>query len=300
LALALALVAWGMAPVFIRLMRNAYDPYSQAFIRYFFAATVLVAVCLIAYRAEFLTLLRRPGPLLAIAAVNTTHQLTWTLGCYHASATLAQLIVQLGVVFVILFSYLLFREERAVIRSPLYLGGTAVSFLGMAVVVTGGQHSAGAIGIGTAALLLTPALCFAVYVVWVKHLMINAHPIPLFAVLSIFNTLALGVIACLFGRPACLIEASTQITVLAFLSGILPLAAAHPAFHFAQKYLGSAFSSSCNLFSPLLTYLFAMCLLDDAPLTIAQWGGAAALLSGTMMVMRAGHATPPEKDLPAL
>lgn len=288
LALAFALFSWGMAPVFIRFMKHAYDPYSQSFIRYFFAALVLTAVCLVMFRAEFFQLLRRPGPLLGIVFFNTVHQLTWTAGCYRASATLAQLIIQIGVVFVIIFSYLLFHEERRVIRSPFYLAGTVFSFLGMAVVVTGGRHTPAAVDALTVALLVIPALCWAVYVVWAKHLVTTSHPVPLFAVLALFNTLGTGLAACVLGNPACVVEASAGITFVALLSGILPLAAAHPAFHYAQRHLGSAFSSSCNLFSPLVTYACAAFFLDDVPLTLLQWSGAVVLISGTMMVVQAG------------
>ncbi len=288
LALAFALFSWGMAPVFIRFMRNAYDPYSQAFLRYFFATVVLTVLCLMLFRAEFFQLLQRPGPLLGVAFFNTLHQLTWTVGCYRASAMLAQMIVQIGVVFVIIFSYLLFHEERDIIRSPLYLAGTLLSFLGMAAVVTGGRDTPGAISLVTFLLLLTPAVCWAVYVVWAKHLVMNCHPVPLFAALALFNTLGTGAAACVLGRPACILESSVGITCVAFLSAVLPLAAAHPAYHYAQKHLGAAFSSSCNLFSPFVTYLCATLFLDDVPLTRLQWVGAVVLISGTMMVVRTG------------
>lgn len=294
LSLAFGLFSWGLAPVFIRLLRGAYDPYSQAFIRYFFAASALAVLCLVIHRDEYLALLRRPWPLLGLAGINITHQICWTVGCYRASATLSQLIVQIGVVFVILLSYVLFHEERSIIRSPLYLLGTAFSFIGMAVVLTGARHTTGAVDFLTAALLVIPAICWAVYVIWVKHLVANCHPVPLYAVLSIFITLGTAVFACLLGDPVCILKAPPKITLLTFASGILPLAGAHPAFHFAQKYLGSAFSSSCNLLTPLLTCLLSWFFLDDVPLTFTQWAGAAVLLTGTMMVVRkkAGSESP--------
>ena len=271
LALAFALFSWGMAPVFIRFMKHAYDPYSQSFIRYFFAALVLTAVCLVMFRAEFFQLPRRPGP--AGDRVLIRFATDMDGACYRASAT-RNLIIQIGVVFVIIFSYLLFHEERRVIRSPFYLAGTVFSFLGMAVVVTGGRHTPAAVDALTVALLVIPALCWAVYVVWAKHLVTTSHPVPLFAVLALFNTLGTGLAACVLGNPACVVEASAGITFVALLSGILPLAAAHPAFHYAQRHLGSAFSSSCNLFSPLVTYACAAFFLDDVPLTLLQWSGA--------------------------
>jgi len=284
--------AWAMAPVFIRYMRGSYDPYSQAFIRYLFAAMILSAVCLVLYRQDFLRLLRRPGMILGLVCVNIVHQLSWTVGCYHVSATLAQLITELGVVFVIIFSFFLFHEERRVIRSPVYLSGTALSFVGAAAVLTGGGHATGATVPWAAGLLMITALCWGIYVVWAKHIVMDCHPVPMFAVLSVYITLGLAIVALLFGSPVCIFEAGSRITLIAFISGMLPLAAAHPSFHFAQKYLGSAFSSSCNLFAPLLTFVFASIFLDDAPLTLMQWAGAAVLITGTLMVVRTGQRSP--------
>lgn len=286
LSLTLAISSWGLAPVFIRLLRDAYDPYSQAFIRYLFATLILVTVCALWFRGEFAAILHKPLPLAGIACINIIHQVTWTLGCYQVSATLAQLITQLGIVFVILLSYLLFREERGVISSPFYLTGAALSLAGMAIVLMGGGNAAGAIGFTPAMLLLTTAVCWAAYAVSAKHLVADCHPIPMFAALAIFITAGTGVIAALFGSPSCLIRVSAWTVFLTLLSSALPLAAAHPAYHFAQKYLGSAFSSTCNVLSPLLTCLFAAVLLNDPPLTPGQWIGAAILLTGTVMVVR--------------
>ena len=288
-SLAVAIVSWGLAPVFIRFMRSAYDPYSQAFIRYVFSAGALAAVCLATRRAEFLALVRRPGPILGMACLNTFQQTVWTLGCYGASATLAQLTAQLSVVFVIVFSFFVFHEERRVIRSPVYLVGTALSFGGVAAVLTGGGNSTGPILTWSSVWLLMTALCWGIYVVWAKHLVMRCHPIPMFAALSVFTALGAAAESVVFGSPRCILHAGAGITVVAFVSGLLPLAAAHPAYHFAQKHLGSAFSSSCNLFTPVLTYGFALLILDDAPLTWTQWLGAGVLLSGALMVVWAGR-----------
>ena len=168
----------------------------------------------------------------------------------------------------------------------------------MATVITGGRNTPGALDALTVVLLVTPAICWAVYVVWAKHLVMNCHPVPLFAVLALFNTVGTGAVACVLGRPACILEATAGITLVAFLSGILPLAAAHPAFHYAQRHLGSAFSSSCNLFSPFVTYVCASVFLDDVPLTLTQWGGAALLISGTMMVVQTGKSISSDRAAP--
>ncbi|MBN2312125.1 MAG: DMT family transporter, partial [Candidatus Hydrogenedentes bacterium] len=130
-----AVVSWALAPVFIRFLSGAYDPYSQAFVRYVSGAVCLTAVSWIGFRGEFVRLLRHPGMLLGIACLNTFQQCTWTMGTYDATATMAQLITKLNVVLVIVLSFFLFREERGIIRNPAYLGGTALSLVGVTAVL---------------------------------------------------------------------------------------------------------------------------------------------------------------------
>lgn len=290
--------AWATAPVFIRLLRNAYDPFTQAFVRYLSGMVVLVVVSLIGYRADMVRLLRHPLPLMALAVLNVTMQSTWTIGCYLAPATVAQVITKLQVVFVIVFSFFLFREERGVIRNPLYFLGTTLSFVGVAAVLTTDPRSLRPVFDKAAVMLLTTAFLWAVYLVWAKYLVADVHPVPMFTVLSIFTTAGFGFISMAYraAHPEVTIEAGWSITLVAVVSGLLPIAAAHPAFHYAQKYLGSAFCASVNLLNPLLTYLISLVALPAERLLLSQWIGAAILVTGTLLVTYAGHRAHFRKD----
>lgn len=287
-ALALSVARWSSAPVFIRGLSGAYDPYSQAFVRYASATVVLVALVFLTHRREFLRLLRNPRPVLGIAALNVAQQTFWTMGCYGTRATLAQLITRLSVIFVILFSFFLFREERAVIRSTVYQLGTLLSLVGVAGVLMTNPASLLPVFDGPAVLLLLTALCWGVYIVWAKHIVSDLHPLPMFTVTAILTTFGFALLTVVVGKPASLIEAGPKITAVAFVSGMFPIALAHPCFHFAQKYLGSAFSSSIVLLTPLGTYLLALIFLGERLLP-SQWGGAGMLILGTLLVTWAGH-----------
>jgi drug/metabolite transporter (DMT)-like permease len=286
--LTIAILSWALSPIFIRFLSDAYDPYSQAFIRYLSAAIVLVGVSMVMYRREFMRLLQHPAGLIGIAALNVFQQTTWTMGCYDSVATVAQLITKLSAVLVIIFSFFLFHEERTVIKSPLYLAGTALSFAGVAGVLASDGTSLMPVLDKSSVFLMITAFCWSIYMVWAKHLVKKAHPIPMFTVVAVFTTLGFGALSCGLGRPGTLLAAGPRITAIAFVSGLFPIAAAHPAFHFAQKHLGSAFSSSCNLATPLVTYLLAQAILPDEYLTPSQWVGAAILTAGTTLVTVAG------------
>jgi drug/metabolite transporter (DMT)-like permease len=227
--------------------------------------------------------------MLLLSAVNVLQQWTWAAACsWGSTATSAQLLVKISVIFVILFSYFLFREERAIITSPAYILGTMFSLIGVAGILEDNPASLlPRMDLATVLLLIT-AVLWAVYTVWSKHLVTNVHPVPMFAVVAAYSTILLGGLSVAIGEPAALVTAGWKVTGIAIFSGILPIAVAHTCFNHAQKRLGSSFSSSIILLNPLLTYLIAMMLWPDEKLSVLQWCGAGALLLGTMLVTWAG------------
>jgi drug/metabolite transporter (DMT)-like permease len=291
LMLALSLFSWAQAPVFIRFLREAYGPFAMTFIRYGSGAVALTVVCLIYYRAEFLRLLRHPAPILGIALLNVIQQTTWTTALYGATATMAQVVTKLDLVFVIAFSYFLFHEERKVIRSPLYMLGTALSLLGVVAVLTKDAGSLVPVLDRWAVLLLITTVLWGTYRVWSKHIVMRWHPIPMFAVLAIYTTLGFFVLTLGSGQAGDLIHAGPKLTGIALFSGIMPIAVAHPSFNFAQKHLGSAFCTSLGLLVPFMTYMLAVLVLpaQEETLLPSQWVGVIVLISGAFLVIWAGQ-----------
>ncbi|HQM47153.1 MAG TPA: DMT family transporter [Candidatus Hydrogenedentes bacterium] len=288
-SLSLALISWAQAPVFIRFLRGAYEPFAMAFVRYSSGAIALVIVCLLFHRKEFLRLLRDPRPVLGIALLNTFQQWAWTAGCYGSSATMAQVINMLSLVFVVIFSFIFFHEERAVIRSPFFLSGSSLCFFGAVAVLTKDPSSLRPVLDTSSMLLLTAAVSWGVYRVWSKHIVMTWHPVPMFAVLALLTSVGFLVLTFVAGHPADLVTAGPRITFIALFSGIMPIAVAHPSFNYAQKCLGSAFCTSVVNLCPLLTYLLAILMLDDEFLRWSQWAGAFTLIAGASLVIWAGR-----------
>lgn len=284
-ALVVCTAGWTFAPVFIRLLRNDYEPLTQGFVRYAFGSAFLLAVCFVYHRAALLTLLRNPLPILGISLLNTFQQYTWTAGTYGATATTAQLIVKLSVVFVVIFAFILFQEERAVIRNPVYLFGTLLSIVGVVGVMVRDPRQLSDVFAPGNVLLLITAMSWAVYAVWGKHLVLNLHPMPMFAVVSLITAIALGVAALWFEQPATALHVGVRTTCVAALSGVIAIGGAHPSFHYAQKHFGAAFTNSFMLIIPLTTYAAARVLLPGEKLSLTQWVGALTLLAGTLLII---------------
>jgi drug/metabolite transporter (DMT)-like permease len=137
-------------------------------------------------------------------------------------------------------------------------------------------------------MLLAMAVLWAVYTVWAKHLVTDVHPVPMFTVLSIYTTIGCAILSVVWGAPSTLVTAGIPPIIIGIISGLIPIALAHPTFHFAQKHLGSALCSSVALFNPLLTYAIALWIFPDEHLVLTQWLGAGVLLAGTLLVIYAG------------
>ncbi|MBI5093038.1 MAG: DMT family transporter [Candidatus Hydrogenedentes bacterium] len=273
----------------MKYLRETYDPFSQAFLRYGSGAAVLLAVSALYLPGELRKAFSRSLSYLPLTCVLLIHQVCWTTACYGASPAVAQLTTKLSVVIIIFLSFVLFREERSVIRSPFYLGGTALSFAGVAAVLMPGAALRAPVLDFYSILLLIVAMTWSVYVVWAKHLVTDLHPVAMFAVLASFTTIGLGLLSLTFGHPSGILAASRHDTVVVIVSGIIPIAGAHPSYHYAQKYLGSALCSSVNLLNPIVTYLLALAVFPGESLSVMQWIGGAILLAGTFLVTWAGR-----------
>jgi len=284
-ALIASAVGWALAPIFIRYLSHYYDPHTQNLLRYACAVPPLVALSLVYHPTDLKAAFRDWRGMGGIALLNVAQQHAWTLGCAGSTATTAQLLSKLSIVFVIILSLILFQEERRGIASPIYLFGTLLSFAGVGLVTVRNPDSfLPVLDVPTLLLLLT-ALLWGVYTVWGKRLVLTIHPVPMFAVVSIYTTVGFSLLAAFTGHPGHIMDAGLSPFLLGLISGWIPIALAHPAFHYAQRHLGSAFCSSVALFNPLVTYAIALWVFPDEGLLATQWAGAAALMTGTFMVV---------------
>ncbi len=298
-ALASAVLGWAISPIFMRLLADTYDPYTQAFLRYGSAAVILVVISSIWFRDGLIAAIRRPKATLGLALINTCMQTTWTISLYHTTATTAQLITKTQVVMIIAMSFFIYHEERAVITSKRYIFGTLLGFIGVAGVLMDDPENSMLPQLNLAAvLLLFTSVCWSVYAVWGKHIVKDLHPVPMFTVVAVYTSTAFAVNMFLFGEPATILTAGPGPLGFAAFSAVLPIAIAHCAYHYAQRHLGSAFCISMMLINPAITNGLALIFWADESMNMIQWLGAAVLTLGSYFVIQAQRraaAAPPVK-----
>ncbi|MCX8063700.1 MAG: DMT family transporter [Candidatus Hydrogenedentes bacterium] len=287
IALALAIGGWSLSPIFIRYLREAYDPYTQSGVRYIGSILFLIPYSYIVYRKELLKAFLSPIPTFLLSLINVFMQSLWTIGIYYSTASLGQILVKIQIPIVSILSFIVFQEERNIIKSWRFIVGSLLALAGSILLVYEPSIVSvlPKIYLATICLFLS-ALLWGVYSVYGKHTVANElHPVPMFAVISIYTTIGLFVLGFLIGEPQKLIQAPTETHTIAVFSGIIPIAIAHSAFHYAQKYLGSAFTNTMLTLTPLTTHGLALIIWRDEALTLIQWTGTIILLTGCMLVV---------------
>lgn len=300
IALAAATAGWAISPIFMRYIADAYDPWTQAFLRYGFATILLLAFSLIWFRDELKAAFLRPRATLGLALLNATMQTTWTFSLYHTTATTAQLITKTQVLMIIAMSYVLYHEERAVITSPRYIIGTLLGFLGVGGVLLKDPSASLIPAFDLAAwLLLFTSVCWSVYAVWGKHIVRDLHPVPMFTAVAVYTSAIFAFNMFAFGNPETVMTAGPRMLGIAAFSSILPIAIAHAAYHYAQRQLGAAFCISVMLINPAVTNGLALLLWADESMNAVQWAGAGVLTLGSYFVIQAQRrAGEPQSKVP--
>lgn len=288
IALASATAGWAISPIFMRYMKDAYDPWTQAFLRYGFAALILLVISGLWFRPGLKAAFLRPKATLGLAVLNAAMQTTWTFSLYHTTATTAQLITKTQVLMVILISYVLYHEERAVITNPRYIFGTVLGFIGVGGVLLKDPAASLVPSIDLAAyLLLFTSVCWSIYAVWGKHIVKDLHPVPMFTAVAVYTSSIFAVNMALFGEPGDIASAGPGMLGIAAASSVLPIAIAHAAYHYAQRQLGSAFCISVMLVNPAVTNGLALLFWPDESMNCIQWTGAGVLTLGSYFVIQA-------------
>jgi drug/metabolite transporter (DMT)-like permease len=219
------------------------------------------------------------------AAGAGTSVLLFTIGLSYAPATYTSLISMIGPPLTALMAFVFFREVLGWTRAL----GTAIAFLGAALLVTGGQLAdpQPSLLVGTA-YLITSQAAWALYILFGKPLLAHRPPI---LVMSASHVLALSSVWALSvpsGGWSFIWEAGSW--PFGVWLGILYLALINTGlsqlmFMYALRDVSSAQAVSYTYLQPAITALMAMLALDEQP-TLLTLACGLVILAGIYLVNR--------------
>ncbi len=286
-----AVVTWSLAPSMIRAVTESFSPNFQNACRYLVSLALLWPIVLVssdpARRAGYAAILRaKAAKLLVIALANYAFQVCFTASLYLVLPSLMTLVSQTQVLFGVLFAALFFADERAFIGRPLFVAGIVLAVAGVAVVVVGAAGF-GTASFGTGVLLVVgSAASWALLGALLRAWLPEVPPLlSISAVFTVVTPLFLATYAVSHGGFP-IPRAPALSWAILISSGLIAVGLGQSLYYRAVPILGVAVSSSLNLLTPFLASVVSFIAFGER-LTPVQLGGAAVLIAGSWLVVRA-------------
>jgi drug/metabolite transporter (DMT)-like permease len=286
-----AITTWSLAPTMIRWVSAWFPVNLQNSVRYLVSLAVLWPIILLpadsARRAELARLLRKHAPqILVVALTNYAFQVCYTESLFFVTPSVMTLVSQTQVLFGVLFAALFFADERSFVRGPLFILGLFLALGGVALVVAGGP-AFGSPTFGAGVLFVVGSAASWALLGALLRLWLPDVP-PLLSLAAVFTVVTpafiLTYVAVHGGVP---IPAAPPLAwVVLVASGLLAIGLGHSLFYRAVPVLGISVSTSINLLTPLLASVVSY-VVSGERLTPVQLAGAAVLLGGSWLVIRA-------------
>ncbi len=281
LTLGLTLAGWTATPLFLVHFAASIDAWTSNGWRYGFAALLwLPALLVLRLRGQW------PGGLLRAALVpalfNAAGQMAFAESFYRVDAATAIFGLRLQLVFVALGAWLLFRDERDVLRRPRTWLGMALVFAGIAGTVflaPGARPRGELIGV---ALAVAAGLLYAGYGLGVRRYMAAYGSVASFAAISQWTAALMLVAMLALGRDhgaAAWALPRGQFGLL-LLSSVAGIALGHVFYYMAMARLGVAVTAGVLQLQPFTVALGSWWLFGQSL-------GAAQLATGVLAVVGA-------------
>ncbi|MEW6233816.1 MAG: DMT family transporter [Candidatus Omnitrophota bacterium] len=283
LALAGAILGWSTVPLFLRSFIHEIDGWTANGVRYPIAGLFWLAPLIYFIRRGEV---EKKYFLLAIppALLNIGSQTLWAWSVYFMEPGKLIFLHRISLVFAILGSFLLFKDERPLIRSSYFWYGLILSvtgFAGMNLMKTGIPWANSWKGL---AIVFTCAMLFGLYGVFVRFFMGGGKPWITFPIICLYTSAALFVMMLFLGEPRRIWDMQTPRLVLLVVSALTGIAIAHVCFYYAMQRLGVSISSSCQLINPFITSVCSYYFFGEK-LTLGQWIFGLFLIAGASFLL---------------
>ncbi|MFW6286977.1 MAG: DMT family transporter [Candidatus Sumerlaeota bacterium] len=284
--------SWSIQPLFIRWFADYYDPWTQNAFRYSVAA---VAVLGLGYYRGILRFRIPREWWVAIAFVviaNVAQQtfLAWKYEFIYPSVAI--LVARLDILFICVISFLVFPDERSIIRSPRFIFGALLALFGIVVVLLGRdpeilQHlEVGKLTFWIGVILAVfYALSCASYSVSIKRAMWHMDPLLCFIHVSWISSLIFILCGLVLGdlsdvwtsRPEGEPSLWTDPVTWMFVTGITSIAIAHPFLYAALRRIKTVVYVTLMMMAPFITCSLSAWIYGDRLTGVQIIGGLAAI-----------------------
>lgn len=288
MALLGSVLCWAIVPLFLKYFTSFVDGWVANGLRYPIVALLYVP-WLIAFARKGQLTSRMWKLALLPAIINTISQAAWAWAPYYIDPGFMAFLVRLSILWTVLGSFILFQDERRLLKSSQFWMGFLLALGGFILLTfSGNPFSTKSTTIGIILVLFT-SIGWAGYQLSVRRNMQEIDSRAAFGMISVITSFGLLVFMFSFGKINQIVVLPPHVSILIIVSGIIGIGAAHLLFYIAVKRIGVAISSSANLASVFITALLSRLLFNEILLP-AQWtAGIVMILGGVLLTQAQVH-----------
>jgi drug/metabolite transporter (DMT)-like permease len=278
-----AVISWVPGPVIIKYLTGFVDFWTQNFLRYAAAMIIFLPVLVFSIKTRKVdsSIWRKA---LVPAIPNIVAQCLWGSAFYYINPAFMNLLGQSQLLWTAAISLLLFADERPLLYSKRFWFGSLAAITGLIGIIVLKENFAARASIIGITLTLIWALSWGLYAVAAKAALKNIDSSAGFAVVSLYTTAALGVLAFIFGRVEQCLTMSFSAWTYLLISAIAGIAISHSCYYAAIKRLGATIPSLVILAQPFLVLLVSRVIFNEH-LTTAQCLFGLLLIAGAAIAV---------------
>lgn len=284
LALLGAMLCWSVVPLFLRYLRDfVHDGWTTNGFRYPIGTLLYLPAFCIAWKNRNLYPRLWTMALLPFV-VNIVGQTLWAWAPYYIDPGLIAFLARSMIIWAAIGSFIVFRDERALLRSPRFGVGMGLAFIGLACIIAFSDwltSRSTAIGV---LIIIGTGMCWAVYGIAMR---LNMRTVPVglaFFVVSLYTSSACLIMMFAWGDAAQVPAAPPLAVAILALSAVVGIAAAHGLYFIAIRSLGVAISTGAGMMTPFITSAVSYFLYDER-LAPMQWIGGIILFAGAVIMI---------------
>lgn len=285
----LTLLGWSSIPLFLKHFADQIDFLTANGWRYGLSALLWAPVLLWVWRRGTF-----PPGLWKLALVpslfNVVGQFFFGWAPYLVDPGLMTFSLRVQIVFVTIGAALLFVQERALLRRPLFLAGLITVFAGTLATIAfkdGGLGRGSTLGVIVAIL---SGLFYAGYALSVRKWLSGMNPFVAFAAVSQYTALGLVIPMLIFApqQGGAVLGMSAGEFGLLVLSSVIGIGLGHTLYFFSISRLGVAVSSGVVQLQPIIVSLASIHLFGER-LNTLQWITGTVAIAGAALMLIVQH-----------
>lgn len=284
LLLIFASFTWAGSFVAVRLVYDNLSPLYLGFLRFVVAAPLMIVVTVLLKKPLYLPKKEFPSLFVLSLTGVTLLYIFQFFGVAYTTAATASVLINTNVLFISLFSLLFFKEHFTKKKTA----GVLLSFAGVILVVYA-QMTNDTIIVDTlflfgCLLVLLSAICWAIYSIVGKHLLVRYDPFTITT-----NIFIVGVLLYIPLVVPGVFSAVMTITVPSMIAilylGIFCSVFAYIAWYYALKQQQAAESAVFLTLIPLFTMILSFFIIGERP-TLLFFLGAAFIMYGVYLTQK--------------